>query len=188
MKMMRWFLLGMIMVAGIGFLKADVATEGEVDVRVELMNADAFAGYQFFIRYQSYSYNMGYHKGELNDVFLESGKHIETGGRGDASLLYARDKNGKEFVSKLEVGGVKQGQSRDVAYILDQIEVTGIKKGVIKFKVVSTKKIGDNGEVIEVLKGGIEPNWLMLLLPASCLIGLMIFFVVRRRLGKAAVA
>lgn len=186
---MQWFLMCLLVVAGLGRLQADIATEGEVDVKVQLMNGDSFKGFTFYIRYQNYTYNMGYQPSGITEVTLKPGDHVETGGRGDASLLYARDKNGKEYVSKVEVGGVAQGQSSDVSYILHQIEVSSVKKGVIKFKVVSQQKIGAAGKVLEVMQGAVSFDWTMVVLPIACLLGLVAFFFFRRqRPGKSVAA
>ena len=170
---------------------ADVATEGEVDVQVELMNGAQFKGFTFFIKYQSYTYNMGYQPSGLSEVVLEAGKSFETGGRGDASKLYARDSKGKVYESKEMVGGVASDFDRNVSYYLDQIEITKVKKGVISYKVVARKKMGPNGEVLEIMKSDVvndEPGkgkWMLFTIPVVCLIGLVAFFILRSRKRSA---
>lgn len=192
MKLLRsLLLLPVLFVLGLSPLMADVATEGEVDVQVELMNGAQFKGFTFFIKYQSYTYNMGYQPSGLSEVVLEAGKSFETGGRGDASKLYARDSKGKVYESKEMVGGVASDFDRNVSYYLDQIEITKVKKGVISYKVVARKKMGPNGEVLEIMKSDVvndEPGkgkWMLFTIPVVCLIGLVAFFILRSRKRSA---
>lgn len=188
MKLIRSLLLiPMLLVLGLSPLMADVATEGEVDVQVELLNGAKFPGFTFFIKYQSYTYNMGYQPSELSEVVLEAGKAFQTGGRGDQSKLYARDSKGKVYESKDMIGGVASDFDRNVSYYLDQIEVTKIKKGVISYKVVARKKMGVNGEVLEIKKSDVvnddanKGRWMLFTIPVVCMIGLIAFFVLRNR-------
>ena len=168
-------------------MRADVATEGEVDVRVELMNAQDFPKFKFFIKYQEYYYDMGYQPGDVTPVYFEPGKPISTGERGDASLLYAEDENGHEYASEEPIGGVATDFGRDVSYLLDQIKVTSIKGDLIKFKVVSRHKVDSDGKLIGVKKGEFSAedpenrNWMLIILPAVCLLGLVLFFIFRKR-------
>ena len=164
---------------------ADVANEGEVDVKVELINGKDFPGFEFFIRYQNYHYDMGYQPDGLTDIVLEPGLVTETNGRGDQSLLYARDEKGNEFVSKTEVGGVDSDFGPNVAYYLDQIEVISVKNGEIKFKIAARKKMSGDDKVLKIIKGDVSDGemstWLIILVPIFCLTGLVAFFVLRRR-------
>lgn len=170
---------------GTSFAWADVANEGEVNVKVELINGKDFPGFEFFIRYQNYHYDMGYQPDGLTDIVLEPGLVTETGGRGDQSLLYARDENGNEFVSKTEVGGVDSDFGPDVAYYLDQIEVISVKNGEVKFKIVARKKMSGDDKVLKIIKGDVSGGgksiWMIILVPIFCLTGLFAFFVLRRR-------
>lgn len=187
MKLIRSLLFfSLLTCLGLGSAYADVANEGEVDVQVELLNASKFPGFTFYIKYQHYTYNMGYQPSSLDEVTLEAGKAYETGDRGDASKLYARDAKGKVYESKEMIGGVAKELSSSVSHYLDQIEVTKIKKGVISFKVVARKKMGNDGEVLEIKKSDVvneegKGNWMLFTIPVVCLIGLIAFFVLRNR-------
>ena len=50
---------------------ADLATAGEVDLRIELLNGEEFEGYTFFVEYQTYYYEYGYQEGPIREVELE---------------------------------------------------------------------------------------------------------------------
>lgn len=193
MKNFRFLFLALFMALGTHAAWADIANEDEVGIKIELMNGAKFPGFEFYIRYQSYTYNMGYQPTELSDIVLEAGKPTATGQRGDRSLLYARDSKGREFVSKKEVGGVVTDRGVNVAYYLDQIVVTSLKKGEIKFKTVR-KIIGTNDEVLEIIKGDVgvggggKSNWMIAILPLLSLAGLVAFFILRRKTGRKSSA
>lgn len=191
MKNIQLLFLALFLAIGTHTAWADIANEDEVDVKIELMNGAKFPSFEFYIRYQSYKYDMGYQPDGLTDVVLEAGKPTETGQRGDKSLLYARDKNGREYVSQEELGGVVTDRGVNVGYYLDQIEVVSLKKGVLKFKKVR-KIIGTNNEVLEILKGDVsgggKVSWMFILVPIVCLTGLVAFFILRRREGGKTTA
>lgn len=185
MKQVVFWVLILFMFVGNNAVWADIATRDEVSVKVELMNGARFPSFEFYIRYQSYHYDMGYQPDPLTDVVLEAGKPIETGQRGARSFLYARDKkSGRQYASKKEIGGTIAERGVDVSHYVDQIEVLSLRKGEVKFKVVARKRMNHNGEVMEILKGDVtggKANWLMILVPIICLSGLVAFFLLRRK-------
>jgi hypothetical protein len=179
----------LLLLLSVGQLYADVATEGEQDIYIEIINAADFPSYKFYIKSQSYYYDMGYQPGELTTVYLEPGKHTSTGDRGSASLLYAEGK-GITFQSKSEVGGSTIDHTEGVSYILDRIKIISLKKKVIKFEVVERQLIGEDGKVMKTIKkgsmGSLAPGQLVLYaLPVVCLLGLLLFFRFRRKLTAA---
>jgi hypothetical protein len=187
MKRLQLLFFGLFTLVTAHMLQADVATEGEKGVRVELLNGADFPGFKFFIKYQHYHYNMGYQKGEVNDVVLEKGKIVETGDRYSSSLLYAVDDKGNEFVSKEEIGGSVIDHAKSASYHLHQIKVLNVKDGTIEFKVAAKKKMNEKDEVVKVMRsevGGItgsgEMNWTLVVVPIVCVLGLIAFFIVRR--------
>ena len=186
MKVLHIFFFGLLMLLGAANLQADVATQGEQDVYIELVNAKDFPSFKFYIEYQTYTYNMGYQPNGTNKVFLEPGKHIKTGDRGSASLIYASGK-GREYTSKVEAGGSVIDNTNGVEYVLDRIKIVKLDKKVVKFTVVERQLIGQDGKVIQTIKKGslAEQSWFMYLLPIVCVGGLVAFFLFRK---KAAVA
>ncbi len=186
MKVLTIFLFAFIMLFGAATLQADVATAGEQDVFIELLNAKDFPSFKFYIQYQTYTYNMGYHPNGTMKVYLEPGKHIKTGDRGSASLIYAEGK-GREYVSKVNAGGSIIDHTDDVDYVLDRIKIVKLDKKVLKFTVVERQLIGADGKVLKTIQKGslAEQSWFMYLLPIVCIGGLVAFFFFRK---KAAVA
>jgi hypothetical protein len=186
MKNLRFLVVILLMFVGTNAVWADIATRDEVEVKVELMNAARFPSFEFYIRFQGYHYDMGHKPDALVDVVMEPGKAISTGQRGARSFLYAREKNGgRQYVSKKEIGGMTAERGVDVAHYVDQIEVLSLRKGEVKFKVVARKRMGHNGEVMEILKGDVsgggKVNWIVVLIPIICLSGLVAFFLLRRK-------
>lgn len=185
MKKLGFLLALLCMFVGNSAVWADIATRDEVEVKVELMNAARFPSFEFYIRFQGYHYDMGHKPDSLVDVVMEPGKAISTGQRGARSFLYARDKNGRKYVSKKEIGGMTTERGVDVSHYVDQIEVISLRKGELKFKVVARKRMGHNGEVMEILKGDVsgggKVNWIVVLIPIICLSGLVAFFLLRRK-------
>ena len=185
MKFFRPVLFLVMLLLGAAQLKADVATEGEVDVYIELLNGNEFPGYKFFIKYQNYEYNMGYQPAGVQIVFLEPGKHVSTGDRGSSSLLFAEGKRGK-YQSSIEVGGSEINHTEGLQYVLDRIKITKVDKKGLRFEVVERQLIGENGTVLETIqKGSLEPlnlqAFLLWLLPIVCLVGLVLFFLFRKK-------
>lgn len=175
----------LLLLLGAAQLKADVATEGEVDVRIELLNGKDFPGYKFFIKFQNYEYNMGYQPAGVEIVFLEPGIHVSTGERGSSSLLFAEGKKGK-YQSHEQVGGSEIDHTEGLQYMLDRIKITKIDKKGLRFEVVERQLIGENGQVLQsIMKGSLEPldmqAFLLWLLPIVCLVGLVVFFLFRKR-------
>ncbi|HEX2901589.1 MAG TPA: hypothetical protein VHS96_17890 [Bacteroidia bacterium] len=185
MKLLRYLFLALFMAMGMHTAWADVAREGEVEVKVELMNGKFFPDYEFFVRYQGYYYNQGYHPSEPVDLILAPGESFTTGSKGGSSYLYARDSSGNIYESETKVGGVAKDFSPNVGYHLHQIQVLSVRDGVVKFKIVARKKMTDEGKVIKIIKGDVAGGgksiWMTLLMPALSLAGLLAFFLMRRR-------
>lgn len=167
-------------------LKADLADEGglqPVNVHIELTNSEKFPGYHFFILFQNYADYGGYEPDSLEEVNLLSGVPQSTSDFGDMSYIFARDSAGNIFQTKLKYGGRVDVVDPDFAYLVKKIEVLRIANGEIEVKVVSTVKMLDYEEVFEMKKGAVDgQNWLRVaLLPLVCLLGLVAFFLMRRR-------
>jgi hypothetical protein len=187
MKFNRLLLLFLFSILATTPAWADIATEGEQDVYVELLNAKDFPKYKFFIRYQTYHYNMGYQEGPVNDVMVEQGKPFQTGDRGAKSFLYAKGPKG-EWKSKIEIGGTEIDHQSDVSHLLDRIKITKMnpKGKVIEFKVVERQKIDAEGKVLSSIKHGEVAlgSWTWII-PFVCFGGLIAFFILRRKAAKA---
>ena len=104
---------------------------------------------------------------------------------GDKSFIFARDSTGKLFQSTVKFGGSRMEMAPDFAYLVQRIDVVSIRNGEIEVKLVATMKMVDYEEVIEMKKGTVGSQSQEIirfaLLPAVCLLGLIAFFVVRRR-------
>jgi hypothetical protein len=192
MKKRTWLLVfSFLLVLGVQRAQADVATEGEVAVKVELVNPTNFPGFNFFVKYQTYHYDMGWQPGPVNKVYLTAGQHVETGARFSKSYLYAEDKQGNEFVSKEEIGGSVIDKGKSLAYYLQQVKVLAVKGGEVQFEVKSVLKVDDDGKTKEVKadkleKGGMEMNWWVVAVPVVCLLGLVAFLMLRGKGNSAA--
>ncbi len=186
-QMKYWYniLLVFCLLVGANSAWADVAREGEVDIKVQVMNHKSFPGIEFFVRYQGHYYDRGYHLGDPQDLILEAGKSFTTGSRGGSSLLYARDTSGNVYESATNIGGLAKESSRNVGHHLHQIQVLSVKDGLVKFKIVAKKKMTDEDKVIQIIKGDVAGGgksiWMAILMPAACLLGLVAFFILRRR-------
>lgn len=178
--------IGLVVALSSQRVHADVATEGEVEIRVEVINTRDFPEFQFFIHYQTYHYDMGYQPDPVQEVALGPDVVTATSSRDDASFLYARDKEGNEYVSKEQVGGVTIDHNKDVAYYLDQIEVVSVENGVVEFKVAHRKKMSSEGRVLKTKKGDAGgTHWTILVVPVLSLLGLLAFFLLRRKTARA---
>ncbi len=189
MNWMRKFFIPLILLLCAAPAYADIATEGEHDVYIELINGSDFPSYKFYIKSQSYYYEMGYQPGAVTTVYLEKGKHISTGDRGSSSLLYAEGK-GMTYESKAQVGGATIDRTPGLNYLLDRIKVVRLKNKEIKFVVVERQLIGEDGKVIRtVQKGAVGSTGtqqiIMWVLPVVCMLGLLLFFAFRRRATPA---
>ncbi len=186
MKVIRILLFTTLLLLGAMQVQADVATQGEHDIYIELLNGKDFPGYKFYIKYQSYYYDRGHHPGAVEKVFLERGKHYQTGDRGSASLLFAKAKKG-EIASKNQVGGAVIDPSSDASYLLDRIKITKIDSKGLKFVVVERQQIGADGTVLSTVKKGSmgTQGWMIWLLPIACILGLVAFFLFRRQPDQA---
>jgi hypothetical protein len=188
MKSIRFFVLPFLLLLWANSLQADVATEGEHDVYIELLNGKDFPGYKFYIKFQDYYYNMGYQPGDVSVVYLEPGKHVSTGDRGSSSLLFAEGKSNAQ--TKTEVGGADIDHTEGLSYFLDRIKIKSIKKKVINFEVVERQLIGEDGKVLQTIKKGSLPamngtQLVIWIIPIVCLVGLMVFFLFRRKASQA---
>jgi hypothetical protein len=175
-----------LLVLGVQRVQADVATEGEMGIKVELVNPTNFPGFNFYIQYQTYHYDMGWQPGATSKVFLEAGKHVSTGDRYSSSLLYAEDKQGNVFVSKEEIGGSVIEKGKNVAYHLHRIKVLSVKDGEVQFQIKEKQKVDENGKVLKVMKSEVEMNWVVIMVPIVCLLGLVAFLVVRGKRNAVA--
>jgi hypothetical protein len=189
MKSLYVFLLSFALLCGATTLKADIATPGEQDVYIELLNGNAFPKYKFFIKYQTYHYDMGYKPGGVEVVDITPGKHFMTGDRGAQSFLYARGPKG-EWKSAVEVGGSAIDYTDGVQYMLDRIKIKKLnpKGKVIEIEVMERQAIGEGGAVLQTIKkSAVElPTSMIWILPLACGLGLVLFFVFRRKAARPA--
>ena len=168
-------------------LWADIATAGEQTVFVELLNGKAFPKYKFYVKYQTYHYDMGYKPGAIEIVYLLPGKPIETGDRGSSSFLYAKGPKG-EWASKVEIGGSEIDLHGREDHLLDRIKIIKMNPNgkVIEFQVVERQKIDANGKVLETInKSSMGQPWWFWAMPLVCLLGLVAFFLLRRKPEQA---
>lgn len=187
---LQLFCFAALLLLGSG-LYADIADDSDaetVSVHVQLMNGSKFPGYQFFVHYQSYvgsGVYGDYSPDTLSEMPLLPAVSQATSDFGDQSYIFARDSAGKIYQSSVKFGGTIDVGNPDFAYLIKQIEVVKIADGVIEVKLVATKAGVEYEEVFEMKKGGIGSSAQDLmryaLLPAICLLGLVAFFVVRRR-------
>ncbi|MEY3444456.1 MAG: hypothetical protein RLZZ519_2737 [Bacteroidota bacterium] len=184
---LRFFLFAALLLISNG-LRADIADgndEQRIYVHVELMNGNKFPGYQFFVQYQTYEGYGGYDPDSLVELPLTPGISQATSEYNDMSFIFARDSAGNLFQSTFKFGGSSMESAPDYAYLVQRIEVVSIRNGEIEVKLVATMKMVDYEEVIEMKKGAVGAQSQEIirfaLLPAVCLLGLIAFFVVRRR-------
>lgn len=185
---LHFFILAALLLISSG-LRADIAddnnSEQRIYVHVELMNGAKFPGYQFFVQYQTYEGYGGYDPDSLLEMPLSPGISQPTSEYGDKSFIFARDSTGKLFQSTVKFGGSRMEMEPDFAYLVQRIDVVSIRNGEIEVKLVATMKMVDYEEVIEMKKGTVGSQSQEIirfaLLPAVCLLGLIAFFVVRRR-------
>ena len=178
----------MFLLVGLSIAKADIADDNgleRISVHVQLMNGDKFPGYEFFVHYQGYLYYGGYEPDSVQEVPLTPGVSQATSEYGDKSYIYARDAAGKIYHSEMKYGGSIEELNPDYAYLLKKIEVIRITDDAIEVKVVGTMKMVDYEEVIEMKKGAVGGQVSEMLrfaiLPLVCFLGLILFFVIRRR-------
>ena len=182
------FFGAMLMLIGFGTAKAGIADDNgsaDISVHVQLMNGDKFPGYEFFVHYQGYLDYGGYEPDSVKEMPLTPGVSQATSEYGDKSYIYARDAAGKIYRSEMKYGGSVEEFNPDYAYLLKKLEVIRITDDAIEVKVVGTMKMVDYEEVIEMKKGAVGTQVSEMLrfalLPLVCLLGLILFFVIRRR-------
>jgi hypothetical protein len=179
MKTSALLLLGFFLVLGAQRAHADViAPKGPVPViMVELVNPADFPGFNFYIREGFGSEKM----------YLEAGKQVKTGGfRWHGYALFAEDKQGNQFESKDWIYSSDLERSKRVDYhYVEQIKVLAVGNGEVKFE-AKWIKVDKNGSMrmdkngkTKVVKGEVEMNWLVMVVPVVCLLGLVAFLLLR---------
>lgn len=177
-------------------LSADVVTEGEVDIRFRITNLDDYPEYEFYVMYQTYHYDEGYQPGDVIETLIEANKVHQAGERGSKSALYARkkgDKNGPVFESNVLLGGDKIISDYKARAIIEEIEITSVEDGKVEFKVEDRFLMYDNGKekrfknagaILGVELFGVDLGYIVL--PLVCLIGLVVFFMLRKKKSATA--
>ena len=167
---------------------ADVAIEGQVERRIRVTNIKDFPDFEFFFMYDEYVYDMGYHAIDPRKVIIVQDSIYSTGDRFSSAYLQAISKNDIEAKTENELGGSAQTGNGSVQYLVDDIKILKIENGIIYYKVLKTTK-GKYGEnflpFTEEIKNG-PGFWLMLILPAACLLSLIAFFIFRGKSGRYA--
>lgn len=167
--------------------RADVAIEGEVDIRIKVLNLSDFPGYEFYIEYQDYYYEYGWQPGDIAHVTIKENEEFETGERGGASKLYAVDKQGNIFASAEELGGNMVLDDYKASYVVNEVEVTELRDGKLSYKVKRAYKVYPDGATKKLKKGFVffgfgfgDIDFGLILLPIVCIGGLLFFFWMRR--------
>lgn len=174
------------------FSKADVAIEGEVDIRVKVLNLSDFPGFEFFIEYQEYYYDMGWQAGDIVQVAIQEGQEFETGEKGGGSKLFAKDAQGNTYATEQDLGGNTVLDDYKASYIVQEINIKSVEGGKITFKVADEYKVYPDGKTRKLKKGfvlfgvnlfGVDLG--LFVLPIVCLAGLIFFFWTRRNPVRA---
>lgn len=182
-------------------LRADVITPGEVYHKFQVINLDEYPDYRFYIMYQGFYYDRGYQPAEPRLEWIKPDEMAAAGGRGASSRIYAVSRSDSTSVMESEerVGGSEIIKDTEARYIQDFVKITAVKDGKVEFEVVEQKLEYRNGQVKDLKskkkkknkKGimgasvmGIELTYLVL--PAVCLLGLVMFFVFRRKVSSTS--
>ena len=182
-------------------LRADIAIEGEVDVRFKVLNVADFPDYAFHYMYVGHHYNMGYQASAPVLRVIEGDEECITSDRSKRSFIYARLKKGKKdkikkspvFISEKGLGGQMIVDDHKTEYVLLSVKILSVEDEKVNFEVVDTERVYRDGTRMSVKKGsmitGIEIFGIdiaFLVLPLACLLGLIFFFRFRRKQGAAA--
>lgn len=176
---------------------ADLVTEGEVTHEFTILNLDEFEEYEFYILFQTYYYDRGYQEGPTKEMSVAPGKYFRGGQRSGTSPLYARlksDENeGPDPSSSIRLGGRQIVAERNARSIQDDYRIVSINDSLIELELVEQRIMLNNGKKIQIKKGslssGMEVGGMDLIyfvLPGVCLLGILAFFVYRRRASGSA--
>jgi hypothetical protein len=175
--------------------QADVLVEGEVDIRVKVLNLADFPEFDFYIEYQDYYYEYGWKAGDISQVPIKDKEEFETGDRGGSSKLFAKDRQGTLYSTENGLGGDTQIDDFKASYIVQEIKLSSVKDGVINYQVVGQYKVYPDGATKKIRKGMVLTGIYLfgmdlgvLLLPIVCLGGLIFFFWIRRNPVRTVVS
>lgn len=180
-----------------GRAMADIVTEGEFDIRFEVINLDEFPDYEFFFDFQTYYYEYGYQKGEIKQIDIEPGTNYVADERGGQTYLQARSLSAEFDDAKAEapVGGVTYDSDEDISTITQLVRITKVEDGVIHFEIVNTIYEYIDGAIrkldgdIDVFGGGLSGGnrWMLYaLLPAIALLSILMLIFMRRKRPQIA--
>lgn len=168
-------------------LKADIPSFEGTEMYIELLNAGDFPGWKFYFEQVETGYDPemgGRYVSGHHEVVLEAGKHYLVNEDGDGAYLFAKNEAGKVLQSSERVGIPEGPYFRDVQYMLSKVKITEIGEeafGIEVEKVVSILENGKEKPYRGTKKGAVlDPG---LVLPLIAFIGLLCFFIFRRRLG-----
>ena len=164
-------------------VRADIAIEGEVDHKFQIVNINEFSDFEFYINYKEYTYDYGYQLSGETKIVLEADREYLAGDRGSRSQLFAEHKeSGEEFASNEMLGGEEIISDYDVRYILDYIEIQSVEAETVNFKVVKSEYVYRDGKKRKVRKGmiGIGGPWFLIVAVIAAVL-LAAFFFLRKK-------
>ena len=155
----------------------------EVPVQVQLMNPDEYPGFKFYFKYEHWSEEDAIDPDSVTKKFLVGRNPVEVGEL-YGKRLFAEDAKGNDYESDTTLGGIHQLDYDFYQQFVHQIRVVRVANGVIKIKTVALVEKDEDGKVLKVSKGsmGMRGPIGIWAIPIVSLLGLVAFFVLRRRL------
>jgi hypothetical protein len=143
-------------------------------VMVEIINPANFSGFKFYLRKSLIPGVSG-----IKKKYLQAGKQVRTGGRNFHSyLLHAKDAQGIHYVSKNYIYEFHYWSNwHRVDPILLKIKVLSVENGEVEFVMWDWGRTRKYGK--KMVKGEVEMNGVMMIVPVTCLLGLATFLIFR---------
>lgn len=158
-----------------------------VPVQVQLLNAHEYPGYKFYFQPGSLVENAVWEPvmDSTQRAYLLPGKATMVSEDGEHMHLFAEDSQGNVFRSDTLLGGEHVLDYDAYQQFIHQIRVIGIADGVIRLKTVALVEKDQNGKVLQVRKGALGTQAAMGIwaIPLVSLLGLIAFFLLRRRVA-----
>jgi hypothetical protein len=128
----KLFLAAILFIGMLTETKADLIEEGQIPRQFMFLNLSKYKGFSFSFQYQTYHYDHGYQPYPPVDSAVKDNERYDAGTRFDMTRLHAKDANGKEYVSDIEIGGDTRVTNRDILSVVDVYTIESINKDVIK--------------------------------------------------------
>jgi hypothetical protein len=188
MKPKHFFLAFCFLWAAAGCAFADLAEpqpeseyerQARLERRIELVNDQEFEGYVFYLTVPEQEEYLG----EFASREMRHGEMAYVGRFGEQYCLTAV-KGDLKFRSELADFDDLQRYPENARYRLERLKILSIENGKIQFEVVSRETRDEEDKVIETpSKGSVAGLGVLqtVILPMACLLGLLLFFVFRRR-------